>query len=587
MKKVMIFLFILTISFNLLSIDVFANPTKTTNQPTPIKVKLNDKYLSFDVDPIIENGRTLVPMRAIFEYLGSKVDWYPETQTVIGYRDNMFIKLQIGNKTVYKNGKGYKIEAAPIIKDGRTLVPIRFISQSFGLVVDWDDENRTVLLNYDNDLGLFKDFDNVTYKSVSLDQYGLKFMVPYYWDHSEESQYIFSHEDEENNIKMKVDILELEEEKTLDEFAEGRKIEILESFKDRNIVIVGKDEKEVKNLKINKVQLKDSSVEPEFNQILYFIATSDYGYTISFTYHSEGNDSQLANIFSNITDTIEIGSLTVDLTDEHYIEYDQYFINEFNIESEIYSNMDVRNKFKFKGSVSKSSNLEYLFVSVSKDDESMEFKIPIKDKKFDADIYTPFGLGKHNIVIGTPLNEDNTSKYIMQFSVINTNNDYLRYLIPSRFIENTDKEIISLSKEVTKDHYTDYKKTQQLFKWVVENIEYDTIANTDNSPRSAKEVLKDKTGDCDEISYLYAALARSIDIPAKVISGKMDEDEYHVWNEIQVNGKWIVVDPTWGAGYVDSSDDDSTYIKELDMSYFNKNREYYEKQFTDIKVLPY
>jgi len=583
LKRLFFIILSFMIVFGSINIDAYAVLDSTDYHSIPIKVKLNDKLLKFDVQPIIKDGRTMVPMRAIFEYLGASVSWYEKTRNVVAYKDNMFIKLKIDSKTAYKNGKSFNLDAAPMIKNGRTLVPVRFVSESLGMNVNWDSETRTVVLNYEEGVEILKEIDDITYKLVSLNDYGLKFMIPYYWNQSDNEGHVFTHEDEENKIKMTIDIKQFEKPKSLDKFTEENKLNLLEKYKN-NIVIVGNDTKEINNIKVNVVQLRNSSSEPEVKQVLYFFTTSNYGYIITFSYYSEGNDSQLQNMFSAIIDTIEIGSLTVDVQDEHYIEYDEFFKKGFKLDSEIYSNMDVENRLKFKGTISKNVNLEYIFVKVAKGSESMEFKIPVKNHEFDSFIYTPFGLGKHNIIIGTPIDENNTSRYIMQFSVINTNNDYLRYLVPSRFIEKNDKEIASLANEITKNHITEYNKAVAMYKWVAENIDYVPNASIDN-PRSAKQTLTDKKGDCDEIAFLYAALSRAIGIPAKVVSGKINE-EYHAWNEIQINGKWIIVDATWGAGYIDSADGE-TFVKDLNMKYFNPDRTKYEAEFTDMEILPY
>ena len=111
-----------------------------------ITVTLNDRRLKFDVAPIIENGRTLVPMRKIFESLGAKVEWDGETQTVTAVRVNDKISLQIGSYTLIKNGQRINLDVPAKIINGRTLVPIRAISNTLGALVDWDDETQTVMI---------------------------------------------------------------------------------------------------------------------------------------------------------------------------------------------------------------------------------------------------------------------------------------------------------------------------------------------------------------------------------------------------------------------------------------------------------
>lgn len=115
-----------------------------------ITVKVFDKFISFDSlgqPPIIENGRTLVPFRAIFYVLGLEVDWDEDTRTVTGYNDNTKIVLEIGSNIAYVNGKPVPLDVPAKIINSRTVVPIRFISESLDRNVEWDSALRRVYID--------------------------------------------------------------------------------------------------------------------------------------------------------------------------------------------------------------------------------------------------------------------------------------------------------------------------------------------------------------------------------------------------------------------------------------------------------
>jgi hypothetical protein len=101
-----------------------------------------------DVPPIILNGRTMVPIRFISEAFGAEVQWDAETRTVRIYFEKTFtrVTLQINNTIARINDKIVTLDAPPTIKNGRTMVPIRFISEAFGATVDWDNATRTVTI---------------------------------------------------------------------------------------------------------------------------------------------------------------------------------------------------------------------------------------------------------------------------------------------------------------------------------------------------------------------------------------------------------------------------------------------------------
>jgi hypothetical protein len=116
-----------------------------------IKITINGEAKKFDVMPQIIDGRTLVPMRAIFENLGASVGWYDETQTAFAMKDDVSIVLQIGNTIMAKsitNGESETIvlDVPAQLINSRTLVPIRAVSEAFDCNVDWIEETQSVII---------------------------------------------------------------------------------------------------------------------------------------------------------------------------------------------------------------------------------------------------------------------------------------------------------------------------------------------------------------------------------------------------------------------------------------------------------
>ena len=107
-----------------------------------IKIIVNDKELTPDPAPYVENSRTMVPLRFISEALGLKVDWDGANKTItIG---DGLAKLTIDSNIVNANGKDIKIDSPAKIKSGRTFVPLRAIAEITGAKVDWDGASKTV-----------------------------------------------------------------------------------------------------------------------------------------------------------------------------------------------------------------------------------------------------------------------------------------------------------------------------------------------------------------------------------------------------------------------------------------------------------
>lgn len=106
----------------------------------------DEKQPPLEAAPFISGGRTMVPVRFIAEAYGADVQYDQTTKGITITLDNIVIAMQVGVKTAYVNGKAVLIDASPVIVNGRTFVPIRFISESFNATVSYDEATRTVTI---------------------------------------------------------------------------------------------------------------------------------------------------------------------------------------------------------------------------------------------------------------------------------------------------------------------------------------------------------------------------------------------------------------------------------------------------------
>lgn len=111
-----------------------------------ISIVLNNEVVATDVEPFLKDNRTFVPVRFISEKLGFKVDWNEKAQLVTITNNDKKIELTIGNKEAKVDGKAAMIDVAPLLKDNRTFVPLRFISENFGVKTSWDAKTYKVIL---------------------------------------------------------------------------------------------------------------------------------------------------------------------------------------------------------------------------------------------------------------------------------------------------------------------------------------------------------------------------------------------------------------------------------------------------------
>ena len=122
----------------------------------PISIVVNNRLLKTDVDPLVIEGRTLVPLRAIADALGCTIEWNVQSQTAtirspvdtIIFRINSYV---IVKTSVFDNreDKDIEIDVPPMIVRGRTMVPVRAISEGLDAKVEWIKETNTVTINID------------------------------------------------------------------------------------------------------------------------------------------------------------------------------------------------------------------------------------------------------------------------------------------------------------------------------------------------------------------------------------------------------------------------------------------------------
>lgn len=99
-----------------------------------------------DIPVAVIDGRVLAPFRPIFESLGAEVTWDYDLNMAVAYRDNREIELMINSQVAWVDKQKVKLDVAPMIISGRTMVPVRFISEILGEPISWDGKTRTVYI---------------------------------------------------------------------------------------------------------------------------------------------------------------------------------------------------------------------------------------------------------------------------------------------------------------------------------------------------------------------------------------------------------------------------------------------------------
>ncbi|MBE3586179.1 MAG: copper amine oxidase N-terminal domain-containing protein [Thermoanaerobacter sp.] len=130
----------------LMFIPIMTFPTMVIGySPANIKIYINEKKITFDEDPIVVNGRILVPLRKIAEIFFASIDW--KDPQVLVKKGDVEVILTIGSSKALINRKIIFFEQPPVIVNGRTMVSLRFITEALGAKVVWDSRMRIVKIS--------------------------------------------------------------------------------------------------------------------------------------------------------------------------------------------------------------------------------------------------------------------------------------------------------------------------------------------------------------------------------------------------------------------------------------------------------
>ncbi|MCD8215993.1 MAG: hypothetical protein LUC97_10195 [Clostridiales bacterium] len=107
---------------------------------------INGEGQELEQSPVIIDGRTLVPVRAVVEAIGGEADWNSETREITITKGTDVISMTINSETAYLNGEETILDTAPVIINSRTCMPIRFIAESLGFEVSWNENVRQIII---------------------------------------------------------------------------------------------------------------------------------------------------------------------------------------------------------------------------------------------------------------------------------------------------------------------------------------------------------------------------------------------------------------------------------------------------------
>ncbi|MDZ5474417.1 transglutaminase-like domain-containing protein [Bacillus sp. 31A1R] len=270
------------------------------------------------------------------------------------------------------------------------------------------------------------------------------------------------------------------------------------------------------------------------------------------------------------------------------IEYSRtYRERGVTLESPQFGGVESNGVFGVKGKIDPSVEFgpetTHIYVTTKKGEDEALDVIPVENFNFDGSFYLRFGPGTYEVTLSVPEIKEQNSDYFRYFGFakfeVEASSEDKRDLLPSRGVESDAPEVISLANELTEGITDERKKAKAIYKYVASNVSYDVdkYENKEFSwDDSALKTLQSKTGVCQDYSYLAVALLRASNIEARMIEGTAFGGFWpsnHAWVEAKVDGEWLTMDPTWGAGYIK----DGEFVADYNTKYFDPKKSEFKK----------
>lgn len=555
---------------------VFASPI-LGGKYTEGNVILSGQPVSFSPAPFILNGEIMVPAKSFSEKIGAQVIWNESTGEVISYRDNIYIKYKPGSATAQVNGKAKTLPVRSILYKGELFIPASFAVKSHEL--NHTIDGTIININYKENVPEYQQFGFRHFKRISLANWGISFYIPEYWEAVGDGFNVYGVDNTFESYKLSVELIPDKTYNSRSVMTNAITEDLFATYGD-NLTILSTSTVQMGDYTSDVIEYELTNSVTKIHHVKYLFFEQGIGYVLTGETPSTSDLAESREIFELISGTFSIIKLTVNEKLEHYSEYNKFFEYGVNLTRIAHSNMTVSNQFILSGTVENAPSGASVVVTVTKDLKSRTTVIPLTDNAFSGVIYTPFGLGKHNVSMYITTDEINNTgqailnadiigalllsydkgldlltqqlllqeqlpeenDLVLKFSALNISSEDIQYLLPSSFINYDLQALYGLSTAATFNLSNQYSKAKALYEWMLS--EYTLISDRPIVTIRPVDQLITNTTELNEVelNFLYTGLLRSVDIPARVMRG-VTEAGVDYWVELMINGRWFIAAP--------------------------------------------
>ncbi len=577
------------IMFTILIIVFAFTYTFSIAEETPVSVKLNESTLNLENSAINKNGDILIPMDDFLSEFNAETIWHDETEQITCAHNNMFAKLFIGKKEVYLNGILVEYQHPVEIIDDTAYAPVSFYADFLSLSYV-ESKDSIEFKQRDNLNSIFH--GNTLFIETPIKEHGLTISLPFGWvpvsDNSygvtnpyesysftinkHERQYGESPIDYRAELKSSLpnpknpkpgdtiieNITESElvtndctfyslyyNTATLPEKEISEKNDPISRLEEADTDSDGKPDSD-KDLN-DKKEIRDLIKKDIKHHAYYICVAEDDIYEFHFTHTKTKLKHSVLQDFEYALSTVKFPPNHFNSTYENYIEYPKFQELRINLKNDLTSNHEVYDGLTFEGYSENFYGGDFI-AKVKRDGESREFIIPIDEaSNFSSKIYTPFGVGKHQIEIYFKEPETLYNIPLMSFSVVNLSGRDIKYIVPGEKVRSKSEDMEKLLTEVFEGAGLDktYSSEHDIAKCVFSALEKKLIITEPyrdgEEPRNSQILVDEIYMSETEANILFTSLMRSAGISTKIEKGSNYETE-RIFCQCFINGEWKVYD---------------------------------------------
>jgi transglutaminase-like putative cysteine protease len=197
---------------------------------------------------------------------------------------------------------------------------------------------------------------------------------------------------------------------------------------------------------------------------------------------------------------------------------------------------------------------DHVVVRVSKDGAAQMWRVPAVGGEISVRIHLTRGPGEYEVRLCLPAAEEGFYRLSDVSFGVRAAAGVDEALAPGVYIESGRQAVHELALSVVGTAAGDYERARAIYRWLGRNLTYDLARAKDPAarPLATTEILELRRGVCQDFSNVFAAMCRSLGIPCRVVHGQAPPvgGTPHAWNEFWAGGRWVLVDATWGSGYI-------------------------------------